>query len=143
MAITLGERLKELLDDMELTADAFAHKIGVSVSAAAKWIRENPPVKLFNILKMASFFQCSADFICGRTDHQGKFNPIAPTFPARFIALIEKSGETKAVIFKKLGLNRHALYDWQKGFVPLSVNLIAIADYFGVTVDYLIGIEEL
>ena len=57
------------------------------------------------------------------------------------IELIEKSGKTKAVVFEDLGLNRHALYDWRKGFVPLSGQFIKIADYFDVSIDYLIGLD--
>lgn len=142
MAITLGERLSELLEDNYLTAAAFSEKTGLSTSGISQWIREESSVKLTSLLVIASFFDCSVDYICGRTDFQGKFNPAPPDFPARLVPLIEKSGKTKTEVFKALGMNRRAFYDWQNGFVPLSSNLIAFADYFGVTVDYLIGIEE-
>jgi len=141
MRITFGERLSQLLKDDYLTADALSKEIGVSFSIAAQWVRENTPAKLFNLLKVAAFFDCSVDYLCGRTDVKGKFSHASSTFPARLIELIETSSETKAAIFSNLGLNRHALYDWRKGTVPLSSQLVKIADYFNVTVDYLIGID--
>ncbi|MCL2861755.1 MAG: helix-turn-helix domain-containing protein [Firmicutes bacterium] len=140
MRITFGERLEDLLQDDSMSADAFAKEIGVSNSTVSRWIRENTPAKLTQLLKIASFFQYSVDYICGRTDIESKFNPVTPNFPTRLIDLIEKSNETKAFIFQKLGLNRHALYDWRKGTIPLSTQLINIADYFDVTIDYLIGL---
>jgi len=143
MRTTFGKRLSELLKEEYLTADALSKEIGVSFSIAAQWVRENTPAKLFNLLKVASFFDCSLDYLCGRTDIKGKFINATPTFPARLIELIEESSETKAAIFNELGLNRHALYDWRKGAVPLSSQLVKIADYFNVTIDYLIGIDDM
>ena len=142
MIVSLNERLLELLEENNLNAETFSKKIGVSSSVISRWVRENSSVKLNSLLKISAFFNCSVDFICGRTYNQGKFNPAPTTFPDRLAALIVKSGEKKCDIFPKLGLDRHALYDWQKGCAPRSVNLIAVADYFGVTVDYLIGLEK-
>ena len=126
-----------------MSALAFSEKIGVTSSIAAKWVRENSAIKLSNLLKIAFFFNCSVDFICGRTLNQGKFNPAAPTFPERIDALVKLNGKPRIDIFKNIDINYRALYDWRKGSVPLSTQLITIADYFDVTIDYLIGIEEL
>ena len=142
MKTTLAERLSELLEDNYLSAAALAREIGVSDSVVAKWVRENSSVTLSNLLKLAEYFECSADFICGRTYEQGKFHPFPPTFPERLLTLIKQSGKEKGAVLKDIGLDRHALYDWKKGSMPLSTNLIALADYFGCTVDYLIGIED-
>lgn len=139
---TLSDRLSELLEDKNMTVFAFAEQVGISFSIASQWIRENTPVKLFNLLKIASFFNCSVDFICGRSEELGTFSHTTPTFPERFIDLMQASGQTNTKIFNSLGMNRHALYDWKKGSVPLSTSLISIANYFDCSIDYLIGIEN-
>jgi len=142
MQISLSDRLSELLEDKDITIFAFAKQIDVSFSIASQWIRENTPVKLSNLLKIASYFNCSVDFICGRSEELGTFSNSQPTFPKRFVTLMQESGQTNTKVFNSLGMNRHALYDWQKGSIPLSTSLIAIADYFDCSIDYLIGIED-
>lgn len=140
MSVTLGERLAELLEDAYMSADALGKKIGVSGSIVARWIRENKPIKLFNLLKIAEHFECCVDYLCGRTEHKGKFSTVSPTFPARFVSLLESSGEAKDKVMLKMGLGIRTEYNWKHGVVPLSTSLIAVADYFDVSIDYLLGI---
>ena len=139
---TFGERLSELLDKDNIAAYTFANKIGVSYSLASQWIRENTHTKLSNLLKIALFFDCSLDYICGKSNVRGKFNATPPTFPARLISLITKSDKTISSIFQKLNLDRTTLHYWKKGYTPRTTYLIKIADYFNVTVGYLVGIES-
>lgn len=40
---------------------------------------------------------------------------------------------------EKIGLNRSAVAKWKKGATPNGTTLNKIADYFGVSVDYLLG----
>ena len=138
----IGESLKELIQENNLSADALSKRLGVSGSIVARWIRENKPIKLFNLLKLAEYFDCSVDFICGRTSDRGKFIPAQMTFHDKVLSLLESSEKAKDKIFTEIGLNRHVIYDWLKGSVPLSSNLIALADYFGCTIDFLLGFEK-
>ena len=137
-----GESLKELMQESNLSADALSKKLGVSASIVARWVRENKPVKSLNLLKLAEFFDCSADYICGRTNNKGKYIPSQSTFPNKLIELLKNSDKTKDKVFTDMGFNRHIIYDWQKGFAPLSSNLILLADYFGCTIDFLLGLEN-
>ena len=43
---------------------------------------------------------------------------------------------------KKLGIPSASVTNWKNGRTPHQTTLIKIADYFGVTVDYLLGKEE-
>ena len=142
MILSPAKRLSELLEENDLSADALGKQIGISGSAVARWIRENKAIKLNNLLKIAEFFDCSVDFLCGRTYNMDKLTLTKPTFPARLIALLDNSQKSKNQIFKEIGYDRHTIYDWSNGVEPLSSSLIALADYFGCTVDYLIGIRD-
>lgn len=52
--------------------------------------------------------------------------------------LLKKNGITKKKIQQDLHLSANAIQSWkQRGNIPRQHYLIAIADYFGVTVDYL------
>lgn len=41
-----------------------------------------------------------------------------------------------------IGLNRSAVAKWKTGSVPNGATAGRLADYFGVTTDYLLGVEE-
>lgn len=53
---------------------------------------------------------------------------------------IEKGvSESKAA--ESIGLNRSAVIKWKKGTLPSGQTVQKLADYFGVTTDYLLGNE--
>lgn len=43
---------------------------------------------------------------------------------------------------ERVGLNRSAVAKWKKGAIPSGATLNKIAEYFGVSVDYLLGNEQ-
>jgi transcriptional regulator with XRE-family HTH domain len=45
-------------------------------------------------------------------------------------------------VAKELSISSGAVTEWKKGRTPQSSTLQKIADYFGVSVDYLLGKEE-
>lgn len=63
-------------------------------------------------------------------------------FKENFIKLCNKRGEPPTVVCKNLGLSNAAFSKWTDESVPRQATLMRIADYFGVTVDYLLGREE-
>lgn len=48
---------------------------------------------------------------------------------------------TPATVAKELGITNAAVSKWRQGAAPRDFTLRKIADYFGVTVDYLLGKE--
>lgn len=60
-----------------------------------------------------------------------------------FEKLLEKHGITAYRVAKETGITTATLTSWKQGkYVPKKDKLQKIADYFGVTVDYLMGIEK-
>lgn len=57
----------------------------------------------------------------------------------RFKALLKERQITLKILIPKLDLSESAIYAWKRGKLPNTENLIKIADYFDVSVDYLIG----
>ena len=56
------------------------------------------------------------------------------------VNLFESSGKSGNSILKELSLSPTAISEWKKGKSKPTVDaLIKIADYFGVSVDYLLG----
>ena len=59
-----------------------------------------------------------------------------------FLGLCEKNGKKPTPVMSELGLSTGTASFWKKGKIPHDTTLIKIANYFGVSVDYLLGKEE-
>lgn len=63
-----------------------------------------------------------------------------PTFSERIKALRLEQGMTQDAMGKIIGVKRDSIYTYEKGLnYPEVRNLIILADYFGVSIDYLVG----
>lgn len=61
-------------------------------------------------------------------------------FPKRLQALREKEGKSRVVLSQLCGLPDSSIRRYERGEAqPTMSSLIAIADYFCVSVDYLLG----
>lgn len=62
------------------------------------------------------------------------------TFAERLTELQQQKNVTKQDVYSAVGISRVAYYRYEKGErEPNSSLLIALADYFGVSLDYLVG----
>ena len=61
-------------------------------------------------------------------------------FPARLQRLREREGKSRIVLSQLCGLPDSSIRRYERGEIKPNVDsLIAIADYFNVSVDYLLG----
>ena len=61
-------------------------------------------------------------------------------FAERLRQLREERGVSQAAVSKVLGVSRYSVYAYEKGkSAPTLDGLVALADYFDVTLDYLLG----
>lgn len=56
--------------------------------------------------------------------------------------LCAAKGKTVYKVTQELGLNRSAVAKWKNGSKPNGTTLEKMAEYFGVTTDYLLGKES-
>ena len=63
-------------------------------------------------------------------------------FWENFIKLCAEKGKTPTSVVLDLGYSKGTVTHWKNGHVPQVLALHKIADYFGVTVEYLLGKEE-
>ena len=59
-----------------------------------------------------------------------------------FVKLCHEDGSKPTAIALKLGFSNATATKWKNGSIPQGSTLQKIADYFGVTVDYLLGKTE-
>ena len=60
----------------------------------------------------------------------------------RFQALCADRGISVYKACTDIGLNRSAVAKWKQGGKPNGTTAARLAEYFGVTTDYLLGLEE-
>ena len=56
-----------------------------------------------------------------------------------FLRLCASKNVSPSKAAEAVGLNRAAVAKWKNGAIPSAVTAIKLADYFGVTTDYLLG----
>ena len=59
-----------------------------------------------------------------------------------FIALCREKGICPSRAVEAIGMNRASAVKWKNGTVPGGATLHKLAEYFGVSVDYLLGKTE-
>lgn len=59
-------------------------------------------------------------------------------FWKNFVILCANIGKSTTAVILELGLSRSLVTSWKKGTVPNNTTLLKIANYFNVTVDYLL-----
>ena len=64
------------------------------------------------------------------------------TFKDRFAQLVEESGKSLLKLSKELHISNQALSTWRSGVrSPKEPTIIAVANYFGVNVQWLMGFD--
>ena len=60
-------------------------------------------------------------------------------FAQRLRALIAGSGQSQVDVERATGISQQTISRWSAAGVPNATELVALANHFGVTVDYLLG----
>ena len=63
-------------------------------------------------------------------------------FKEKFIRLCNERGEPPTVVCQKIGVTSSAFSKWTDESVPRKATLARIADYFGVSVSFLLGLTD-
>lgn len=59
-----------------------------------------------------------------------------------FLRLCNNRDISPNALAKELKIPSGSITNWKNGMIPRQATLLKIADYFGVTVDYLLGKED-
>ena len=138
-----SERLSELMFDTSLTTTKLGEKIGVDNSAVSLWTTKKTVISLSRAIAVAKVFNCSLEYLFGRSDNLLDFTP-HPELPfyERILELmkINKLSRYRVCIDMKKG---HGHFDtWKNGADPRMNTVFDFAIYFDVTLDYLVGRER-
>ena len=132
------ERLKELLVENNLSRLQLSKILNISSTTINGYFNNNYYPKIEIAISMSIYFDCSLDFLFGLSDIKNNASH-NNTFFENFNNLIKLSGISIAQTMKNLKMSEHNYYRWRDGLLPKTVNLIDIAKYFDISVDYLLG----
>lgn len=136
------ERLKELIEEKEITPEILAQAIGYS--QVYSWLSGQYMPSFNYLIKLADYFQCSIEFLIG-LDEENRltvFNQRQP-FAERLPYVIKNCNSNIHRLSKTSKIDRRTIYDWIEGqYLPTLENLVKIASALNCSIDYLIGRDE-
>lgn len=102
-----------------------------------------PSVK--NLISIAEFFDCSADYLLGLIEfppEKVKYQPVKP-FAERLRLCLNQTHISEYRLQKDLRISDSLTYNWLHGKTQPTVDsLIKLSKYFGLRVDFILGREE-
>lgn len=139
-----AERLAEYMQDNNLNDTTLAKKIKFSRVTVNNLTNGNHNPSTEIVIALIELFNCSADYLLGEIDvpKNQTFTNVR-TFNET-IKLCLKQGKTSEYKLQKdLKVSRSLTYKWIHGnTIPNVNNLIRLKNYFGCSVDYLLGREN-
>ena len=145
----------QLMEEKGVTAYRVAKDTGITQATLSRWKtgRVSPSIETLQVL--AEYFGVTIDYLMGNTHAEEQTPPKtqkAPTLSQKderdikkkmyeiFAQLCKQHGVTPYKVSKETGVSQPTLSEWKKGtYTPKQDKLQKIADYFGVTLDYLMG----
>ena len=135
------KRIKEAIEEHELTKVQFAKAVGVSKDVIIKITTYQIVPSIKSIIKIADYLQLPILYLFGETEYD-YFTPAREpsTFLVRIEQLTEEKGIKYSALSHKLSFAPNAVYEWfRTNSIPSLDYLIELANYFDVSVDYLLG----
>ena len=134
-------RLTELMDELDTTKIEFAKKVHVSEAVITRAVIYGIVPSLKILVRIADCLNVSLPYLLGETD-DAAFYPAEPQigFHARLDGLAEEKNVKYSQIAHKMPFTKNFFYEWQRvKTLPSLDYLRALADYFDVSIDYLLG----
>ncbi len=140
----IGENIKELALSQDLNQKQLAEAIGIDATLLSDTINHNNMLTIEHLIKVCQYFNVSLDYVLGRTDTYSPFGKHSPMPFSEIYKKIKTSFNTnKNRIFIATGIRPANIDRWIKNInKPSTESLIKLADHFGCSVDFLVGIER-
>lgn len=145
------ERVQKICAQKGISIAQLEADIGVSRGSVYKWRKHSPSLDV--ACKVANYLGTSLDDLVGYDFYSSDEDmgneslssvPLSDgNFFGRFDELLKERGIRAADVSKATGITSSTFTDWKKGrYVPKLDKLLLIADFLGVSIDYLIGRES-
>ena len=122
-----------------------AEYLGITPNVVTNWKNGSNKSYRKYLKEIANYFGVSVDYLMGNEESDTKKIPVSKKDDMYeiFKQLLEERHVTAYQVSKATGISTGSLSDWKNGrSSPKTEKLKKIADYFGVSVDYLMGNED-
>lgn len=139
-----------LIDKRGITKTQFTKAVKINHTTLYTWKSRTSKPSIEIMVRVARFFGVTVDSLAdddmsvtyiSEDNSQKIMNSIFNTenLIHNIIELCEKENISVNCMLQKCGLDKSVMDDLRKGFDPQLGKMVVIADYFSVTVDYLIN----
>lgn len=135
-------RFKELMQDGEYpTKTLAAEGLGITYVTFSKAYNYGIVPKTAILIKISDHFHVLVEYLLGTSNDDGFACSSGATFQERLEQLrCEKHIRTVYELAERLHIHRNNIAQWvKKGYLPELENLEIVADFFDVSLDYLLG----
>lgn len=141
------ERFALLLAENNVTPYRVSKDTGIATATLSDWKNGRSTPKNDKLQKIADYFNVSLDWLTGNSDCRNVQDLIKSESNDNgylaFSKLLNERGVTAYKVSKETGVTQSTLSDWKRGrSTPKTDNMKKIADYFGVSIDYLMTGKE-
>lgn len=137
-------RYEELRLDLEKSQTDIAEVLDVKRNTYSKWENCINDMSLEKSNTLSNYYETSLDYLLGLS-HKRNYIPERnqidyQLLSKRMLQLRKESDLTQEEISDKLGFTQRAYAYYEKGErIPKTLKLLVIAQYYGVSADYLVG----
>lgn len=141
------ESLRELMQEKNLNRLQLSKLLGISSTAVNGYYNCNSFPSLKTAILMCEIFSCSLDYLFGMTDirkseYTVELNTALDNFNENLDTLIKTNKLSISKTMKDIELDEYTYFHWKHGKNPKTNNIVSIAKYFGVSIDWLLGHEN-
>lgn len=132
-----GERIAEQRKKLGLSQEELAEKLNISQKSISKYERGSRRPSYEVLVSMAALFGVTTDYLLGVDGGEKDMKN-------RVKELREENGMKQSELGKLLNVQDAAISKYESGDIPLTgEKIIQLAEYFGVSTDYLLGLEDI
>ncbi len=143
ISVAFQNRFQELLEEANYNNKTLAaQKIGITYVTFSKAYNYGIVPKVSVLIQIADFFNVSIDYLLANTDDDRFLKSQNPkTFQERFVMLKErKKIKSFYELAEKVHIHKSNISQWLlKNYLPELESLEDLADFFDVSLDYLLG----
>ena len=134
-------RIKQIIEDQDCDKKDFPKFVGVSKDVIIRATKYGIVPSLKSLIKIADKINVSLNYLLGETDtNEFYLSENCTTFHIRLKELAEEKGEKFSTISNKMPFAYNSIYEWNRtGCLPSLEYIKALAKYFNVSIDYLLG----
>ncbi|MCT0449921.1 helix-turn-helix domain-containing protein [Lactococcus lactis] len=130
-----AEQLKTLRKINGLTQKELAEKLKIKQNSYSDWENGKSEPNIEMLVRIADYFDVSLDYLMG-----GKMKNITEEFSLCLKKIRMKRKLSQKQIAEELKISQQQYSKWEGGIItPNAETLVRLADYFDVSVDYLLG----